>query len=355
MVDWALARRVAALAAPPEPEGAPPDGTALRDLARGLEPAVAAYTRLRPGDPVPAVEAVGRAEWAAVNLEGMRDMLAPVTARLENRMEAKGPLAGPLKLVAGATLATEAGLVMGYMSRRVLGQYEVSLLQAPGDAPSRLLLVSANIESAAREMEVEHDPFLTWIVLHELTHAFQFAGVPWLRGHLGELLREYLATVEVRMERGAAGAAAPGMPGLERLVDAFREGGLVSLVQTEEQRALMGRIQGAMAVVEGYAEHVMDAIAPGLVPAHEELRAAMQRRRGGRSAPERILQRLLGFDLKMRQYEIGREFCDAVVDRATIDGLNRVWSAPAALPSEEELRSPEKWLRRVDGLPRATN
>jgi coenzyme F420 biosynthesis associated uncharacterized protein len=169
--------------------------------------------------------------------------------------------------------------------------------------------------------------------------------VPWLRDHLRGLLREYLATVEVRIDSGAAGGL-PSLPRPAQLVEAFRHGGLAALVQTREQRELMDRVQAAMAVIEGYAEHVMDALGPELLPAYAGLREAMERRRRSRSAPERILARLLGMDLKLRQYELGRAFCDEVARLGGTDALNRVWASPEALPSLEELDRPGDWLAR---------
>jgi putative hydrolase len=109
----------------------------------------------------------------------------------------------------------------------------------------------------------------------------------------------------------------------------------------------MDEIQSAMSVVEGYAEHVMDAIAPDFIPGHEALRDAMTRRRRSRSAPQRIIERLLGFDVKLRQYEQGKLWADAVAAKAGIDGLNRVWSSPGALPSSRELQHPNEWLQRA--------
>ncbi len=226
-------------------------------------------------------------------------------------------MAGALRMGADATLAAEAGLVMGYVSQRVLGQYELALL-AP-DVPPRLLFVTPNLEKAAREMEVDRESFEGWVAAHEVTHVVQFGAVPWLREHLGDLLRRYMETVDVRIGRGSAGAL-PRLPNPIKLVERFAEGGLAALVQTRTQRRLMSRLQATMAVVEGYSEHVMDAVAPGLVSEHEGLRDAMERRRGSRSAPERVLSRLLGLDMKMRQYEEGLRFCDAVVAEHGIDG-----------------------------------
>src|ERR671918_261602 len=140
---------------------------------------------------------------------------------------------------------------------------------------------------------------------------------------------------------------------LSRLVEAFREGGLAALVQTREQRGLIERAQATMAVVEGYSEHAMDEIGRDVIPEHEKLRSAMDARRRSRSAPQRIVERLLGFDVKLRQYELGKRFCDAVAASAGIDGLNRVCESPQALPTADELEAPEAWLERVGPAPAA--
>jgi coenzyme F420 biosynthesis associated uncharacterized protein len=348
MVDWSLARQVARLAAGGGGEPGPdPD---LAAVCSEMERHVAAYTRLRLATPVPGPELLSRADWAAVNLDALAGLLDPVAERLEQRMEFAGPIAGALKAGASATLAAEAGLVMGYVSTRVLGQYELSLLG--GDAPPRLLFVSPNLRKAVRELEVDPEAFHRWICAHELTHVFQFQGVTWLREHLSAMVREYLASVEVRIERGSAGGL-PSLPNPARLVAAFNEGGLAALVQTKEQRALMERVQTTMAVVEGYSEHVMDSIGERAIPDREALRAAMDRRRRSRSAPELVIERLLGLDIKLRQYEQGKRFCDAVVAAAGIEVLDRVWEAPGSLPSAWELQHPADWVARVGPAPAA--
>ena len=346
MVDWSLARQIARFAAG---NADAPDGDLdLPARVRDAQAHVIEYTGIRPADPLPAPESVDRAEWADVNLTGIGALLEPVTVRMDERLSSAGPLAGPLRMVAGATLAAEAGLMLGYMSQRVLGQYELSLLQA--DSPPRLLFVAPNLEKAVVALDVDRDAFLDWVVFHELTHALQFAGAPWLREHLGGLLHEYMSTVDMRIERGTAGGL-PSLPNIPRLVDAFREGGLVALVQSREQRAILDRVQATMAVVEGYAEHVMDAVGERALDQFEGLRAAMQRRRKSRSAPERLLQKLLGMEMKMRQYEDGKAFCDAVVADRDIDVLNRVWESPEALPDLRELGDHKAWLERLDGRP----
>jgi coenzyme F420 biosynthesis associated uncharacterized protein len=348
MVDWSLARQVARLAAGSGDEGSPQADVVA--LCAELEEHVAAYTGLTLATPVPAPELVSRADWVGLNLDSLSGMIDPVVERLEQRLEFAGPLAGALKAGASATVAAEAGLVIGYVAQRVLGQYEVSLLG--GDAPPRLLFVAPNLRKAVRELGVEAEPFHRWIAAHELTHVFQFQGVDWLRDHLRAMVRQYLSTVEVRIERGAAGGL-PTLPDPARIVEAFRQGGLAALVQTKEQQALLSRMQAAMAVVEGYSEHVMDAIAAEAIPGHERLREAMDARRHSRSAPERLIERLLGLNLKLRQYEQGKAFCDAVAREGGIEALNRVWGSPKTLPTEPELDDPAGWLERVGSAPAA--
>jgi coenzyme F420 biosynthesis associated uncharacterized protein len=342
MVDWALARRIAGLAAGQGTGEEPPFDAVV--LSTEMEGPVAGYTRLALASPTPPAEVVSRAEWAAVNLDTLSHILDPVAARLDARLGFAGPLAGALRAGAAATLAAEAGLVMGYLSSRVLGQYDVSLLGV--ETEPRLLFVDTNLSGAVRDLDVDADSFGRWICAHELTHVFQFQGVPWLREHMGGLLRRYVATLEVRIDSGSAGGL-PALPDPARLVETFREGGLAALVQSPEQRALMDEIQAAMSVIEGYSEHVMDAIAADAIPDHERLREAMDRRRRSRSAPQRIIERLLGFDVKLRQYEQGKRFADAVVAAGGIEALNRVWSSPDALPSAGELQHPSSWLKRT--------
>ena len=342
MIEWSIARRLARLSA--GSDAVPELGVDLRSLCAELELHVAACTRLELAGPAPTAELVGRADWAEANLANFERMLEPVAERLEDRMSFAGPLAGVLRTGAGSVVAAEVGLVMGYMSQRVLGQYELSLLGAEG--PPRLLFVAPNLRAAVEELDVDAESFFGWIAIHELTHVFQFQGVPWLRDHLAAITREYLATVDVKVT-GDGGGGLPALSDLSALAERFREGGLVALMQTSEQRELLARMNAAMAVVEGYSEHVMDALGERLLPSYEGLRAAMERRRANRSAPERVLQRLLGLEMKMRQYVDGREFCDAVVARGGMEGLNQVWRSPEALPSAAELAQPDLWLERI--------
>ncbi len=189
-----------------------------------------------------------------------------------------------------------------------------------------------------------------WVALHETTHAFQFSSVPWLREHLGRMVHDLLEGAGLAAGLGelrdALGRIARN-PDPRRLADPLREGGLIQLVAGPEQTRALRELQAAMSVIEGYAEHVMDAIGDRLDPGYQRLREAVESERRRRSVIDTLVARLLGLDMKMRQYRLGKRFADRVADSAGIEGLNEVWRAPGALPSESELERPDAWLSRV--------
>jgi len=341
MIDWRLAERIAGVAAgtsAPEARRLPGD---LPGLARTAEEAVVAYTGLRPPSPLPAPEAVDRDAWARANLATMRTTLEPLVGSLEEKTATMPPA---VRSAAAYVLAGEIGGVVGLLGRRVLGQYELALLDA--DAPARLLLVAPNVRDAARELDADLGELLTWVTVHEVTHAVQFSAVDWLRPYLGGLLRELLASADVQLDTSAV-LRIPSLDDLGKLWEGLRDGGLVHAVAGPERKALLDRIQAAMALVEGHAEHTMDVAGAPLLRSLPRLREALDKRRAERPPVWRLLERLLGLDLKMRQYEIGRRFVDGVVERGGIAALNRAWTAPERLPTLDELDDPGAWLRRT--------
>jgi coenzyme F420 biosynthesis associated uncharacterized protein len=248
----------------------------------------------------------------------------------------------------GIILSTEVGVVVGYLAQRVLGQYELVLLdEAVEDRPPRLLFVLPNLGHAVEAFGAEEDQFMTWVTLHEVTHAVQFAGVPWLHPHVAGLVRELLRSAEVRLETPRK-LRIPSTDEVKRILTHLRNGDLISIVTTTPERDTLDRVQAVMAVIEGHAEHVMDAVAPDLLPSLPKLRAALDRRRRSQSGLSRLVARLLGLELKLKQYEQGKYFCDEIVRERGPAALHHLWSSPEALPTLAELRDPPAWLARTE-------
>ena len=349
LVDWELARRIAGTGIADRPAEMP-GGVDLASAGTRSAGAVLAYTGLSIGEPLPEAEWVTRTDWAELNLRSMRELLEPVGARIGDLSRFGG---GTLEAITRRVLAVEIGALIGFGSRHVLGQYEFPLLG--GDRPPRLLFVGENLGNATSQLGGRGDQVLDWVALHEVTHAVHFASAPWLRGYVGDLARTLLAESPVRVPVGEILARARRLSSTDprRTLADLRASDPVSLLAPAESLATISAMQAAMASIEGYAEHVMDAAAADLGPAVETLRAGIERRRENRSPIARLLSWLFGFELKLRQYKDGKRFCDAVVDAAGIEALNRAWSGPAALPELAELAAPGAWIERVASTPSA--
>lgn len=336
MIDWSLAERLGGLVAQ-EPAG----GVALAgDLARFSADAVervTAYTGMAPARDIPPPEAITRRDWVRTNLGSMRTIMTPI----ESKMAATAT--GPLRGVTGALTGAEIGVLVGYLGQRVLGQYELVLIDAA--SPERLLFVAPNLRAAARRLEVREESLVAWVAFHEVTHAVQFTSVPWLREHLAGMLGELLSSVDVKVDTKSLFSL--DVSDLRALVERVRDDGLVTLAAGPERMAIIDRMQATMALVEGHAEHVMDAVGEHALDDLPELRSALDRRRADKPLVLKIVERLLGLELKMRQYVMGKAFVDHVVRERGIEGLNRVWETPDHLPSLHEIELPEAWLARV--------
>lgn len=347
IVDWSLARRVAGTVARGE-DGAGltlSDGAIREASAAGLERALA-YTGLEATTPIPGAEPVTRAEWIDSNLAELRRLAAPLERRAAAEISLPGPFERIVRGVLGAAAGVEAGVVLGYAAHRVLGQYQLSLTADP--EPARLLLVRANLATAARELRADRDRFLLWVAIHEHTHSLQFAAVPWLRDHVAGMVTELIESASGKVDLRALAALAKRVVTSDprRAAREALRGELTRALAGAEQAARIEELQATMAVIEGYAEHVMDAAArddPGLA----EMRARMDERRARRGGLGDMIARALGIGMKLRQYELGKAWCDEVASATGIEGLNRVWAEPAALPSPAELAAPSDWLARV--------
>ena len=384
LVDWNLAVSTATRFARPGPEVSRDEARAvvaeLRAHATAAEGHVRAYTRLDSGSLDTPVLVVDRPGWIRANVAGFREVLQPLMARMRERRSGT-PAGGMLTAVGGKVTGVEVGMLLAFLSSRVLGQYEtfapatVGLpAGGPGARAGRLLLVAPNIVQVERELDVSPHDFRLWVCLHEETHRTQFTAVPWLRDHLESEIQAFLAEADVdpatlvervRQAFGALtgrGQDVPREPVREEpvVVPAEENGGglgIVDLVQTPRQREILERLTAVMSLLEGHADHVMDAVGPDVVPSVGEIREKFTRRREvGAGRLDRALRRLLGLDAKLRQYKDGERFVRTVVERSGMDGFNKVWTSPNTLPTKDEIADPERWLARVrpegrEGLP----
>ncbi len=340
-VDWDLATATAGALGKAGPSVSFSEAAdVVADLRRLTDEAaghVLAFTGMNAQVAHPPVRVVDRKDWAATNVLGLRQVINPLLSQLVGDKE-PGAFAGA---VGSRLTGVQAGTVLAYLSGKVLGQYEVFSAD-----PGILLLVAPNIVEVERRLDADPRDFRLWVCLHEVTHRTQFTAVPWLRGHfLGEV-RAFVDASQAgdqvfdRLRRGVASLA-------DVVRNPESRASVLDLVQTPGQKAVLDRLTVLMTLLEGHAEFVMDGVGPDVVPTVEEIRARFNRRREGGNPLERILRKLLGVEVKMRQYAEGRKFVHGVVERVGMDGFNQIWESPLTLPRLSELADPDAWVARV--------
>lgn len=316
----------------------------LREHAETATEHVEGFTGLTAHAP-PTVRVVDRPDWASINAESLRNLLEPLARKaFDDRPEQPDPLWVSdvfRRNVAPRVAGAQAAAVLGYLSGKVLGQYEMF-----GDSRGQLLLVAPNIVDMERQLDVRPTDFRLWVCLHEAAHAAQFGGVSWLREHFMSEIEAFAAaadddsTLADRLREAVSTLADPARGEVDG-------SSVIDLVTSAEQREVVQRLTALMTLLEGHADYVMDAVGPEVVADVDVIRRRFNRRRENAGPVQRVIRRLLGVDVKLRQYVQGRQFVESVVDTVGMDGLNQVWHSPSSLPTMDDIADPTRWIERV--------
>jgi coenzyme F420 biosynthesis associated uncharacterized protein len=251
----------------------------------------------------------------------------------------------PRGAISGRIAGAQTGAVLAFVATGILGQYD------PFNDGGTLLLVYPNVIAVERQLRLEPSDFRLWVCLHEVTHRVQFTANPWLSGYMSQALgvlttdsSDDLTQVVSRLaefarSRGDSAQADPNSAGIL---------GLLRAVQSEPQREALDQLLVLGTLLEGHADHVMDAVGPVVIPSVSTIRARFDERRNRKQPPlQRLLRALLGIDAKLSQYTRGKAFVDHVVDRVGMARFNTVWTSPDTLPRPIEIEYPQRWIDRV--------
>lgn len=342
LVHWHTASLVGGRVAGSGPELSAADRRAFEDdfaaAVPRAEQVVRTLTGLEPGTYPSRPWVMSRQQWLDANLRGFERILEPFAQKIL-ASKAGGSSTAMRRHVLGAQI----GGLLGYLGHRVLGQYDAF---APPDDDGLIYFVAPNIAGMERRFNFPGPEFRLWVAMHEVTHRLQFGGVPWLRGYLGGMIERYLGSVEVDPRWL-----------LDRVESAFKEirsgsadirgFGWVFLLMSHDQREMVRRMQAVMSLLEGHATYVMNAVVDEHVPHAPEFHAAMNRRRHQGGGVDKAFQRVIGFDVKVRQYDQGARFVTTAIERAGMERFNRIWESSANLPTIEEIANPDAWVARV--------
>jgi coenzyme F420 biosynthesis associated uncharacterized protein len=349
-VDWDLAQRVAVKVAGREPfadsyhyQSLAPD---FHEFTAEAEDLVARETGLRSLAGPARARIADRAGWVAANVASFQRLLKPITDRLGERVD-QSPMAPFARRAAGV----EVGAMLGWMSTRVLGQYDMLIIEEESPHDQDLVYyVGPNVLSLEKKFAFPPREFRLWLALHEVTHRAQFTGVPWMREHFLGLVQESLGAVDPDPKR-FLDAISRVLEGMRSGNNPLDDGGLVALVATPEQRVTLDRISGLMSLLEGHGDVTMDRAGEGRIPSAERFGRVLRQRRQQSQGLAKLLQKLIGLEAKMAQYEQGEKFIEVVESKGGTALLDQAWQGPEFLPTLAEIREPTQWVERVQLVP----
>jgi coenzyme F420 biosynthesis associated uncharacterized protein len=324
----------------------------FEELTAVAEELVAEETGLRSLSGPARARVTDRAGWVDANIASFRRLLRPVLERLGSRLAstAASPVGRVVQPVGSAVTGAQLGALLGWMSTRVLGQYDLLLMEEERPEDQDIVYyVGPNILGLEERFGFPSREFRLWIALHEVTHRAQFTGVPWMRGHFLELVEGTVAAADPDPKRF--------LEAIKKAVDLVRQGrnplddGLMALLATPEQARTLDQVQGMMSLLEGHGDITMDRAGAGRVPNAARFGRVLRQRRQEARGAVKLLQQAIGLDAKLRQYEAGERFIEAVEAVGGPSLLARVWEAPDRLPSVEEVRDPAAWIERVQRTP----
>jgi coenzyme F420 biosynthesis associated uncharacterized protein len=307
------------------------------DLVARASELVATETGLS-GPGAPAVGVISRADWVDTNIQSFGALLKPIADELGVKEKSGG--------ISGRVMGAELGAVLGFMSKRVLGQYELVLPTADSEVGDSVYFVGANVLGMERQHEFRPSQFRFWVALHESAHRAQFTGVPWLRGYFLSLVDELVGSAE-REKGRMSRIAGEIMSARERGDDPIGDSGIIGLLASEDQRGTLDRVQALMSLLEGHGHIVMDRIGLREIPDVGRMSNVLKARR--QDPKTATIMKLIGIEMKMRQYDDGARFIRGVEDKASWDALSMAWESAAALPTLAEIEDPASWLDRMAG------
>lgn len=321
-------------------------GPYYRSMIKELEAPISNYT----GTVLPQsteVFVMDRRDWIVANVANFRELFEPIDELYVELSRATGPSLPGVPQAGQAVLSAQVGTLLGYLARRVLGQYDMSLLAKEVTGAGKLYFVEPNIRNLQQTMGVPIDELRRWIALHESTHAHEFEVYPWVRGYMNDQLERYLHSVIREMRRGQDGNVVSAF--VTRVVENLRSGrSMLESMMSEEQREIVSRLQALMSLAEGYSNHVMNAVGRELLPSFDQIHERVEQRQQRRGRGEELFLRITGLKMKMEQYRLGEAFTDEVVRQRDVSFLNLAWQAPENLPSEWEIRQPREWIKRIE-------
>ena len=372
-LQWDVARQVAISTATngtnTEANVDPSSRVSLEQLAPIADMHVRNYTGLTTctsggsGTALPNIVVTNHSTWVHHTLESYKPLFTQLATALSNP-SVETPQAGTEldtetdqmatmmsslnKMMAPAMMGMSIGSMIGQLSLRAFGQYDLPI---PREPKNQMLLVASNVEQFANDWSIAVDDMRMWVLIHELTsHAV--LSIDHVRDSINQQMSTYIAgfrpNPNALMERLTTmdlGTTDPMAMMQKFLTDPTI---ILGAVRSPEQERQAPVLDAMIASIIGYIDHSVDAISSLVLGGGAQIAEAVRRRRVESAPHDSFVEQLLGLRLTRQQVERGHAFAAGVTERAGHDGLSQMFNKAGNLPTPNELDAPGLWLARIE-------
>ncbi len=342
LMNWRQSAGVAIeIAGRPPGEGKidPGAGDEFAEYARRLWPVVMETAHLKAVGAPPRPILLSREEWIATTSQSIAPLVELVLGELAGEDRRIG---SRFKRVSGTIVSSELGIVLGYIATRVLGQYDVDLLNKDA-RPPQLFMIYPNIVATEERLGVDSAAFRQWLTLHELTHALEFRANEWLANYLNSLIMEHIGYLKSRIGRSGSDSDSDNPWHIFRMMFS----GSMSRLMSAQENPVLAKTQALMSILEGYSEFIMDRAAAQVIGPRHNVAELFESGRAQRGVLQKVFERIIGLHMKVEQYKLGFDFISVVDEAHGLELVNRVWTGPESIPTLTELEQPELWIDRM--------
>ncbi len=297
-----------------------------------------------------SAKVISRQDWIEANIKGFKALMEPLTQKVVEeykKPKATDPISKLLNKISPFIITLEIGLVLGYMAKNVLGQYDLCL---PYGERGNIYFVAPNLLKLEKMLKIPSKDFRFWIALHEVTHALEFNSNNWITDYYKSLLKEFIESATLNLESAAERIQKLDVKNINEVINKFQSEDFLFSLVTPGQREILYRIQALMTILEGYSNFIMDKIGSRMISNFQVLKNRFENRRKIINPVEKIFRKIIGIELKLKQYEMGQKFANYIHKKMNMIGLNLLYENEKNIPTIDEIKNPDKWINRVLNL-----
>jgi len=304
---------------------------------------------------------MSRTEWVTLTMPIWTQLAEPVATGIANsltevlRDQAPEEMAGMLegasnvmRNIGGTLFAMQLGQVVGQLSSEVVSGGDIGIpLLVADDGESQAAMLPQNVAAFAAGLDIPMSEVQLYLAVRELAHARLFRHAKWLRLQMITSITEYARDLHIDVDKIEELATDLDPSNPEELREALMSGAFIP-EKTEDQQAVLGRLETMLALVEGWVD-VVTAEATKRLPKSGAIAETVRRRRASGGPAESAFATLVGLELRPRRLREAAAMWQQLTDAVGPDARDALWSHPDLVPTGDDITDPSALVARVSG------